>query len=263
MPRSLSNPKSSALFHFTAKNAFLRQILTNGFEPRYSMEYWPWFNNGYFVSHAMTCFCDIPLSRISNHVDAYGRFGIGMKREWAKRNRLQPITYCPSGSASDTALRRVFSLLKSQGDPVAKEAVWNLSRMYKVDFGPMFDRKGHLKNKDFTQESEWRYVPHTESYFMGKNKHRTPDQLSDDEILTLLSERDKHGSKYNNPEVNSRLTFCVSDIAYIFVSTESQLISMISFIENLENLCGQELSKLNRSILLTKLTSLQTIRQDY
>jgi hypothetical protein len=46
-----------------------------------------------------------------------------------------------------------------------------------------------LRNKDFTQESEWRYVPHTESHFMGKNKHRAPELLSDHEISTLLAER--------------------------------------------------------------------------
>lgn len=50
-----------------------------------------------FVAFPMVCFCDIPLSRIDEHIGFYGRFGIGMTRKWAEQNGLNPVLYA-SGS---------------------------------------------------------------------------------------------------------------------------------------------------------------------
>jgi len=256
-------PKSSSLFHFTSKVEYLQSILTNGFQPRYSMEYWPWFNHGYFVSHAMTCFCDIPLTRISDHVEAYGRYGLGMSRDWIREYEMQPLTYCPEESVSFRSLKTIISRLKSTAKNENKEAIWNLCRLYKLDYGPMFSRTGKLRYKDFTQESEWRYVPNEESRYMGKNKHKHPKHLSKTIIKKLLEERDSHAS-ISNPlqEVNS-LNFSVNDLRYIFVSTDNQLVKMIEFIENLEFICNKKLNKKDRSLLMAKLTSLETIGRDY
>lgn len=50
-----------------------------------------------FVAFPMVCFCDIPLSRIDEHIGFYGKFGIGMTRKWAEQNGLNPVLYA-SGS---------------------------------------------------------------------------------------------------------------------------------------------------------------------
>ncbi|MFU0923178.1 abortive infection system antitoxin AbiGi family protein [Kluyvera sichuanensis] len=80
-------PKSETLFHFTKSSDTLEIILKNGFWPRYCLEDIRWleFTDVEYVSYPMVCFCDIPLSRISEHVSFYGSFGLGVSKDWAKK----------------------------------------------------------------------------------------------------------------------------------------------------------------------------------
>ena len=85
---------SRTLFHFVNTLEYLKKILNNDFHPRYCLEkiktdmtdcvewYIP-----------MKCFCDIPLSQISEHTKKYGKYGIGLTKNWAMRNGVSPIIY--------------------------------------------------------------------------------------------------------------------------------------------------------------------------
>jgi hypothetical protein len=75
-------PKSHTLFHFTKNVEFVKNILLDGFWPRYCLEDLSWyvFDVGY-VAFPMVCFCDIPLSRINEHVGFYGEYGIGVTKK--------------------------------------------------------------------------------------------------------------------------------------------------------------------------------------
>ena len=110
--------KSNSLFHFTPKEEYLLDILENGFWPRYCFEDIEWLipkdlknelekqeednfletltkelikSNISSIAYPMSCFCDIPLSKITAHTDFYGSFGLGMTKEWGIRKRLNPI----------------------------------------------------------------------------------------------------------------------------------------------------------------------------
>ena len=79
---------SNTLFHFTRDYDTLTKILKGmSFWPRYCQEFG--WNSGFAVP--MTCFCDIPLSQIKNHIDTYGSYGIGMSKEFAIKNEINPI----------------------------------------------------------------------------------------------------------------------------------------------------------------------------
>jgi hypothetical protein len=75
--------KSHTLFHFTDSIDTLLSILQSGFWPRYCAEDFRWYNEAMgYVSYPIVSFCDIPLTRIREHTDFYGKFGIGMSRDW-------------------------------------------------------------------------------------------------------------------------------------------------------------------------------------
>ena len=93
---------ANALFNFMKELDFLKLILRNmAIIPRYYPEY-----IGYFkikdvkkVTFPMTCFCDIPLSKLYTHIENYGSYGIGLdKGNWGINNGLQPIKYINENS---------------------------------------------------------------------------------------------------------------------------------------------------------------------
>ena len=133
--------KSNSLFHFTPKEEYLLDILENGFWPRYCFEDIEWLipkdlknelekqeednfletltkelvkSNISSIAYPMSCFCDIPLSKITAHTDFYGSFGLGMTKEWGIRKRLNPIFYLSDNSIIPNLIQS-FLLLKTRG----------------------------------------------------------------------------------------------------------------------------------------------------
>ena len=95
---------ANTLFHFTGYKA-LKGILRDGFYPKYRKENLSnatprisIYKNSFVP---MVCFCDLPLSRIQQHIDFYGNYGIGMRKEgWGIERGISPIIYLPEASMS-------------------------------------------------------------------------------------------------------------------------------------------------------------------
>ena len=84
---------SKTLFQFTSKRETLEAILESKFLwPRYCTEYY-W--KDYRFALPMMCLCDIPLSEMINHIKNYGRFGIGLSKDWANKVEFL-LPYHPS-----------------------------------------------------------------------------------------------------------------------------------------------------------------------
>ncbi|BAX62529.1 abortive infection system antitoxin AbiGi family protein [Burkholderia stabilis] len=243
-------PKSNTLFHFTKSLETLRLILLNGFWPRYCLEDVSWI--GYdkydYIAYPMVCFCDIPLSRISEHVDFYGNFGIGLTRQWGEANGLNPILYV-SGENNVTATFRSLNdhsnkLPKGEHREAAKVSMRYLLAHSKPTEGKMvIDAKP--VEKTFYQESEWRYVPvHPEidEYLFSKN-------FSDSANL------DNSNSKTKD---HCLLKFGPKDIKYIFVKSDSDIPEIINFIQtNLDQYPGAD-----QKVLMSRVVSLESLSAD-
>lgn len=74
---------ANTLFHFIYKLETLHIILKTRFYPRLCIE-------RYFIDSTknkwaipMVCFCDIPLSNITQHTQKYGNYAIEIKKSWA------------------------------------------------------------------------------------------------------------------------------------------------------------------------------------
>ena len=116
-------PKSNTLFHFTKSAETLKLILKNGFWPKFCLEDVSWL--GYekfdFIAYPMVCFCEIPLSRISEHINFYGEFGIGLSRHWAESNGLNPVFYITNENNVANAFRELNEHSNKISDDEDKE----------------------------------------------------------------------------------------------------------------------------------------------
>ena len=100
---NMPKPKSLTLFHFTK-----------------TVESWLGFDTTPNVAIPVVCFCDIPLSRISDHIGFYGNFGIGLTKEWAMSNGLNPLLYVSSTSSFTTPFSEVMSAVTDIDRPLRK-----------------------------------------------------------------------------------------------------------------------------------------------
>lgn len=244
-------PKSHTLFHFTKNIAFLKDILKNGFWPRYCLEDVRWYTGKENqCAYPIVCFCDIPLSRVDEHVDFYGDFGIGVTKEWAKSNRLSPVIYINEGSDQQLALTKLFgeNLKGKQFYKGADDDINTILTHIKPIVGRMFINEQFI-SKEFHQENEWRFAVN------GKHTDLT--------VKPFLIERNFQDTKLLEAEnLKSKNNYSVkvspSDIKYIFVKTDNEIPDMINFIQSeLDHYSSSEIK-----ILMSRVVSLETISRD-
>jgi len=242
-------PKSNTLFHFTKSIETLKLILENGFWPRYCLEdvNWLGYDKFDYVAYPMVCFCDIPLSRISEHIGFYGEFGLGLTRQWANLNGLNPILYSAGNNSLTNSFRDLNShanKLDGEDSELCKITMRYLLAHTKPTSGRMVI-DGAPVEKDFYQESEWRYVPQGEEIkpYITKAKFEDGDKLNIENALT---------------KENCIIKFGPSDIRYIFVKTDADIPNIINFIQTaLENFSGVELK-----VLMSRVVSLESLSVD-
>lgn len=236
------SPRSNTLFHFTKNLEILKYILKRGFWPRYCLEDMSWLGmkTTEFVAFPMVCFCDIPLSRVEEHVKFYGEFGIGLTKEWAKSNGLTPIHYIAPSSNMPEIYKNLF---KSSKEGKGWESLRYLLAHTKPIEGNMVIG-GQLIEKEFHQESEWRYISKNDviKSFITKTQY---------EDVVSLEERNKETEKH-------MLEFLPKDIKYIFVKNDSDIPEIINFIQ-------AEMDKYPSAdvkVLMSRVTSLESIHRD-
>ena len=243
------NPKSHTLFHFTKSKETLKLIFKNGFWPRYCLENIKWVGQegADYMAFPMVCFCDIPLGRISDHVGFYGEFGLGMTKEWANSNGLNPILYLATDnnlSSEMSALNTHASNMEESHKESAKKTMRYIYMHTKPTDGHMIV-EGKPLEKEFYQESEWRYVP----------KHKEIEQYLKKNEFDDQNNLDEQNRKTKD---NSPLKFTPKDIKYIFVKTDADIPDMINFIQqDLDHYPGADLK-----ILMSRVISLESIQLD-
>lgn len=238
-------PKSDNLFHFTRDLAKLKSILQSGFMPRYCLEDVKWMETHHnFIGHPMVCFCDIPISRITEHIDFYGAYGLGMTKDWGLRNKLTPVLYAAPESQISKFINFLFEIdfgenpKKQELEDKTTVQIRSLLGLVKPITGQM-QVGTELITKDFYQENEWRYVPF--DIKMIEEIHFIADQ-----------------NEANKDVESMKLTFSPHDIKYIFVKDDVEIPELVDFINN--NFGNYPLSDVK--ILTTRILSLSTINSD-
>lgn len=237
-------PKSNSLFHFTKSVTFLKGILEGGFLPRYCLEDARYLSIDY-IGYPMVCFCDIPISRISEHTAFYGDYGLGMTKEWGIKNSLAPLLYTPPTGALNDLANYLFKLemTDSAGASTPEQETLNqhffrLISMVKPISGNMVVA-GTVVEKDFHEENEWRFVPKKFDLLFREN---------------FDANRDTENAKV----ADERLAFVPADVRYIFVKKDAEIPMIFDFIQN--NLGHFPLNEIK--ILTSRIVSLETLGRD-
>ncbi len=260
----MSTISSNTLFHFTNSADNIIKIIKTGFEPRFCLEeFITQLITGQKadkveVAIPMTCFCDLPLSMIDSHLDFYGSYGIGLSKQWGQSKGLTPITYIHDNSTQIKYLAQVASLifqafkgeLDFQNLPIEKNplvALSELSAFFKPYTGEMW-RKNKYEMIRFYDEREWRYVP-----FL--NLSDIHYRLKKEEFLNEI----KRASANEVIARNFPLTFEYSDIKYLIVNTESEMVALSDALDMMHDLYTEE----HRKVLKTKIVSSEQIKEDF
>lgn len=280
VPPEYETLSSSTLFHFTKDFDTLKLILKNGFCPRYSLEDLRIFdyynlnnkNDQLSVGIPMVCYCDIPLSKIKNHLSWYGGYGIGMEKDWGLQNKVTPVMYFDNRfRQSASALNLKQSIDQVYEDEVDEKGLLVMERVRKrlspldrlsLFFKPYegyFEHNGRVETrKRFYDEREWRYVP----------------DVTDTNIPQLILNGDNYESQriVNNDLLKRFSLEIVPDqIRYIIVQdkdvvlpdgeTSSELLEMMRFIDKVFGKLPFSADSIQT--LKTKIITTRQIQEDF
>lgn len=255
------------LFHYTWNKENLLSILENGFKPKYSLEKLGLFKEKEIFKHIlsfmgdfskqedindefaipMICFCDIPLDLVENHIKMYGKYSIGLSKEWGVKQGICPVFYVPERGETRNILESMIRFAHNQLpiiyekikqnkieviDDIELFAYFNKLIQFSMYIKPyisVYERKQpkiRIENYKFYDEREWRYKP---SGF-----------LPCEEFLTKVEcENDKSRDDYN-----AKLRHLNFDIADIIVP-EDEIDIIRKKVSKIKRFKNFDLNKIN------------------
>lgn len=244
---------ANTLFHFTDEKLKLMGILKNSFYPNYSLED---ISNAtpeksiYQAAYIpMVCFCDLLFSQIKTHIDFYGDYGIGLRKNgWGIEKGISPIFYFPEESISANLIQSVATeitaKLKVKSERVAvRKQLQNFYKCVKPFDGKAFNRKEKkLEDRIFYDEREWRFVPKNFPVVAEKRATKILLQRANEKMM-----------------LDEKLTFGAKDVKYIILKKENEIPDFVNYIEReLKSVFGKD----DRKLLVSKLISVEQVRED-
>lgn len=221
------------LFHFTSKVGLFK-IIVETFKVSYARERIEGISSEKEFAVPMISFCDLKLSELKVHMSNYGKYGIGLTKEWANKNGLNPVMYvnrhCQFTDNFNSALNGIYRLLNKLTDG---DHFMGLSR----DYMKIFDAYRYIKNYEgtlkqkgktnkrvrFADEREWRYVPPI--------NHRDVQPFV--AISNIRTKKQK--AEYNKKVENIKLSFQPNDIKYLIVENDSEITELIEHLRSVKS----------------------------
>ena len=229
---------SQSLFHFTGSLSILKKILKDQHFLVRECEEHHW--GGYKFSVPMACFCDIPLSKISSHINQYGCYGIGMSSQWANDHKLCSVIYVRNKSElSNWVNKTLRRITMNRNCMVCEETIYILSRIKKY--------KGIIPNKKDDKTCKGKYI----TFYDEREWRFVPKRLTIQDIKT--------SKEYENLDLQDKekLPFTLSDIEYIIIKNESERKDIIKAINKIKS------EKDSLDILKSKILTVKQIEQDF
>lgn len=241
---------SNTIIHFTSEKSSLMGILSENFRLKYCKEVIQWNDKSQNNLHVpMVSFCDIPLSQIKNHISNYGHYGIGLSREWAIRNGLNPVLYIQSDSKLANSYKGFVDALPRLIDPKVKMSekepfrqFLDVLRYVKNYEAPLTRGENTIEDYRFSDEREWRYVP---DYSSSCSMIYTSKDFPKKEAEESLSDM--------------RLHFEPNDVKYIIIKDDEEI---SEFIAHLRKAKGKKYTQDDIERLATRILTSEQIHND-
>jgi hypothetical protein len=243
---------TNSIIHYTKDYKSLAGIIMEGFRIKYCYEALHTSKNiPRGAAHPMVSFCDIPLSLSHQHFGLYGYYGIGLKKNWAKTNNINPVLYVEKESDVGNLLYNLL-VQKDELSGPHKETIIDFlfqTKCFTKNYsGPL--KRGDINKEDykFYDEREWRYIPKKDQ--IGNRSISIPGSLYNKDKVT-----------YNSRISTYRLEFAIDDISYIIVKNTSEIPKIIKLLR--EHFYSSSASAKEIDILLSKVCSTEQIICDY
>lgn len=218
MPSKLK--KTNTLFHSCKKFEFLKSILReSGFRASYADE----TIETYEVKTLMVSFSNVALFESESQIN-YGKYAIGLTKEWGIENQLEPVIYTYDKSITGNTFMEnlmITGRMKVRECEENPELDQKITALFDNSINNLEYLKSHLvtnqKGKEFIayNDREWRYVHKHDKYnplIFKKN------------FLTGNSNLDYENHKpYKKPYTEKMvLQFELKDIKFIIVDKKKQ-----------------------------------------
>lgn len=220
------------------------------------------------IAFPMVCFCDIHLNKLTYHMgdrnshDGYGRYGIGMNKDWGITGGIQPISYMNDSSALLSDYKRAFTQALQQNNEEKGDAILHNFMLTQLLYikplnGSMAKQREtrfeHI-TKNFHDEREWRFIPN----FSGLD---TDLELVIPPELMINNTNNSVCNAYSEGIREKRelwLEFEYADIKYLIVDSEDNRRELIRFI--IQELLMEDEEKY---ILISKIIVFTQIEKDW
>jgi len=159
---------TDTILHQTDKKGFYGILNDRKFRLQYCKEVLTGISNGISFYFPIVSFSDIPFSSLNQYLNLYGEYTIGISKNWAKVQSLNPVLYLESKSfLSELMVREMGNLTKDFHNQYVQAFVKNYE-------GPLKTKSKAYSNYRFSDEREWRYAP--DPYSINFDKFLLPEE---------------------------------------------------------------------------------------
>lgn len=243
---------ANTLFHFTKEESLISILKSQSFIPSYCRERFKGVipSGSYYAKCLipMVSFCDLTLTQVGvKHVRQFGKFGIGLKKEWGESRKVSPVLYVHNNSNSAHQINSVFNEVKKLNKGFQTRYV-NLNEemlrlfMFLKPYRSYY-QKDRKQKKYITHynEKEWRYVPNSNELKIIP--------FGDSEGIDHMRRLIKNSSE--------NLFFNYSDIKYLIVDSDKSIDDFVKEIRKLKT------TPASKNQLITKIITLNEIDEDF
>lgn len=312
---------SSSLIHFTRKMSTLKLILRNGIRYSYAFESFPTgvihnlickipgltssllnYDNGYGIALPMVSFCDIPLTRAQEHANLYGKYGIGIEKEFmvdVYKHFFNPVIYSSSDSLDEAigffsserlkTMERVVSYIKNMTEEEQKylhkkiegksssETIASLPSILQTDCERHLTESLNISTllalyKPYKGINAWG----KEQVFYDEREWRAFYPNVDGEVYSWFFPCTREEYLKSREELNARFSEwedgyiaippnCFDVISHIIVKNDDQRDLIIDFILKSQKLFGYPIERNSKSKykIISKISSFEKTENDY